>query len=130
MELILPETQHGKHVFTDRYKYSTIAYQAAQGLPMQDLIQSQSNFPVPDITFIVDLPAHIAAARMQNDARVKHALEKDTLFLENVRQNFLKLKAILPNDNIVIIDGAPTPDIIAEAIKEKINPLLAKYYEK
>ncbi|MEK6895952.1 MAG: dTMP kinase, partial [Nanoarchaeota archaeon] len=88
-ELITPEIEQGKHVLTDRYKYSTIAYQAAQGLPMSELIHSQQRFPVPDIIVVIDLPATVAAARMQDDARVKHFLEKDISFLEKVRQNFL-----------------------------------------
>ena len=128
-ELIAPEIEQGKHVLTDRYKYSTIAYQAAQGLAVQELIQSQQIFPVPDIVIIIDLPATIAAARMQNDARVKHFLEKDISFLEKVRQNFLALPELLPNENIIVIDGTPDPAAILNIIKEKINPLLAKYYE-
>ena len=128
-ELITPEIEQGKHVLTDRYKYSTIAYEAAQGLPMSELIHSQQRFPVPDIIVVIDLPATVAAARMQDDARVKHFLEKDISFLEKVRQNFLALPKLLPNENIIIIDGAPDQVTIFNIIKEKINPLLAKYYE-
>ena len=116
-EIVVPNLKMGNFVVSDRYKLSTLAYQTAQGLNMQDLINRHEGLPVPDITFIVDLSAQDSALRMQKEdsklkmenensgGRNEHKFEADLNFLEQVRQNYLKTKQFLPNEKIFIIDG-------------------------
>ena len=61
-DLILPALKKGMHVVSDRYKLATISYQAAQGLLMQELIDMHENLPVPDVTFVIDVPVEYASA--------------------------------------------------------------------
>ena len=105
-EVISPNIERGHFVVSDRYKLSTIAYQGAQGLNMVDLIKRHEGLPIPDVTFIVDLSAQDSFLRMKNEqGRNEHKFEADLIFLENVRQNYLKTKYLLANEKIFIIDG-------------------------
>ena len=63
---ILPALKQGKIVLCDRYKYSTIVYQGAQGLPIQYLIELHAGMKVPDLTIIFDIDADIALHRINN----------------------------------------------------------------
>ena len=54
----------GITVITDRYKYSTYAYQTAQGIPFEEIHKLQKTMPEPDITILIDTPAEIAIQRL------------------------------------------------------------------
>lgn len=123
-ELITPALDKGWHVVSDRYKLSTIAYQSAQGLPMEHLIQIQSDLPVPDMTFIIDLPANIAAQRMalEKEREAVHKFESNLDFLERVRLQFKRLKDILADEKIFVIDGSRS--------KEEIHAEIVSIYKR
>lgn len=116
-EIIIPNLKKEINVITDRFKLSTIAYQSAQGIDMHKLIEKQKNLPVPDFTFIVDLPAEVAEQRMKQDAIDRHRFETNLKFLEDVRQNFLKAAKILKNEKIFVINGNQPPEKVFEDVK-------------
>jgi dTMP kinase len=117
-ELITPSTKKGFIVISDRYKYSTIAYQSAQGQDINKLIQAQKDFLKPDFIFIIDTATETAIHRMKTDSRkVEQKFEKNIAFLEKTRQNYLKLKHLLPGENIIYINGNQTIDEIFDKIK-------------
>ncbi len=121
-EIINPNLEEGNIVITDRHKLSTITYQGAQGLAMQDLLKRHEGLPVPDITFIIDVPSKDAAFRMQKDNKRdigrEHKFEADSEFQETIRQNYLKAKQLSPNDKIFIIDGNRNQEIIHKEVVE------------
>ena len=114
-EVVLPSLAQGLHVITDRFKLSTIAYQAAQGLDINELIKKHDGMPIPDITFVIDVPAHVAARRMKTDGERKvkeHKFEKHIEFSEKIRDNYYKAKILLNNEKIFIINGERNEDEI------------------
>ena len=121
-EIILPNLKDNIIIICNRYKYSTIAYQSAQGQDIKKLIEMHKGMPVPDYVFIIDAPSETASDRMKKDSRSKHKFEKDLEFLEKVRQNYLKMPGIFPDENIIIIDGEKSIEEISEEIK--------KYFQK
>ncbi|MBS3075623.1 dTMP kinase [Candidatus Pacearchaeota archaeon] len=125
-ELIIPSLERGCYVVSDRYKLSTVAYQSAQGLDMLELLTMHDNLPVPDLTYIFDVPLKIVFERMGLDkGRTEHKFEASRKFLEKVRQNYLKLSQILSYERIAVIYGNRTPDKIFEDVKgifEELNP--------
>jgi len=118
-EVIISNLEKENIVISDRYKLSTIGYQSAQGLDMQDLIKKHDGLPVPDITFFVDVCGEVALERMKKEeTRVEQKFESSLEFQESVRQNYYKAKELLVDEKIVIINGEQTEE---EVFKEIIN---------
>ncbi len=105
----------------DRYYYSTIAYQNAQGIPLKTLLKANKSFRKPDIAFILDLPPKMALERI-NKTRQKEKFEK-LGFMLKLRKNFLALKKHLP-DNIKIVDASKSKNHVFNQIKEELNKSL------
>lgn len=120
---ILPALQNGTHVLTDRYKHSTLAYQHTQGIDLNKLIEMHKGLIVPDLTLIFDCSAKLAFQRRRFEGATD-VFDKDLEFQEQLRQNYLKLKDVLKDENIVIIDGSKPIDEVAIQTKAEIKKLL------
>ncbi|MFH1711187.1 MAG: dTMP kinase [Nanoarchaeota archaeon] len=125
-DLITPGLNKNVIVISDRYKYSTICFQAAQRQDVNELIKMHDNMPIPDFIFILDVPAGVAFERinLRNKAVNKtetNKFEENSNFLEKTRQNYLKLKELLPEENIILIDGSLSPEKVFLEIKEHLK---------
>ena len=64
-DVILPALKTGTHVVLDRYYFSTMAYQGANGFDVAKLRKTNESFaPAPDILFILDLDVDKALERI------------------------------------------------------------------
>ncbi len=64
-DVILPALEQGTHVVLDRYYFSTMAYQGANGFDVAELRATNESFaPAPDLLFILDLDADSALNRI------------------------------------------------------------------
>ncbi len=117
----------GMIAVSDRYKYSTLAYQWAQGLDLQKLIRMHRGILVPDLTIILDIPAKAALQRVAKDIkkgnRHKEVFEQ-LAFQEQLRKNFLALPKRLPNERIAIINGNQPVEKVFEDIRKEVDKLL------
>ena len=104
----------------DRYYYSTIAFQALQGLGMKMLIEKNKKFLKPDVAFIMDINPEIALERIKH--REKEKFEQLD-FMKKLRERFLQLPKIL-KDNIKIIDASREVKEVFEDIKKEADKLL------
>jgi dTMP kinase len=132
-EMIMPILDVGGHVISDRYDLSTLAYQQTQGVSLQELIEMHSGIIMPDLTFIVDVPAEVAIERMKKDTKrnVEQKFEKQIEFIKKLRQNYLDLQKQLPGRNIVIIDANPSiEEIFEKQIKPAFDNLWAEYEKR
>lgn len=122
-KFITPSIEKGIIVICDRYKYSTICYQAAQGQEINMLVDLHKNLPAPDIVFVIDVPVKTAINRMKKDLirNPEQKFEKSSDFLEKVRQNYLKMPELLPEEKIIIINGDKTAEEVFEQIKNSFN---------
>lgn len=70
-EVIQPSLQEGRHVVTDRYVASSLAYQGyGRGLPLEELRELStwaSGGLMPDLTVLLDVPREVATARVAED---------------------------------------------------------------
>ncbi len=107
-------------VLCDRYYYSTIAFQSAQGLGTKELLEKNQSFRKPDIAFILDVAPKLALERIEY--RKKEKFER-LEFMKKIRQNFLNLPSLL-KDNIKIMDSSKTLQEVFEDIKKEINKIL------
>lgn len=91
-ELIRPALAAGQIVITDRYYFSTVAYQGARGFDPAELLRRNEAFaPEPDLLVLLDLDPAVGRNRIgQRDGRTnefEHLAE-----LERVRRIFLALQ--------------------------------------
>ncbi len=107
-------------VLCDRYYYSTIAFQGAQGLDINELIKKNGKFRKPDITFILDAEPELALKRIEY--REKEKFEK-LEFMKKIRTNFLKLPGLL-KDNIKIINSNKALNEVFEEIRKEADKML------
>lgn len=118
-ELIKPAIEKNIIIISDRYKYSTICYQSAQGQDIKKLIELHRHMPVPDFIFIIDTQVEVSSERISQDNKrsTEHKFEKNKDFLNKVRDNYLNLKNHLPEEKIIIINGDRPVQEIFEEIK-------------
>jgi len=118
-DLITPSLAAGKVVILDRYYFSTMAYQGAQGFdPAEIRMKNEAFAPAPDLLLIMDLDVHTALQRINARGDTANEFEKyDSLQL--CREIFLTLRNE-PFAHIISCHG--TADEVAsqvQAIVEK-----------
>jgi dTMP kinase len=118
-EIIKPALERGMCVITDRFFDSTTAYQGAARKLDRDIVARLNAFAtgdcIPDVTFVLDIDAASARARMQKPRRQDRMEQEPARFYEQVREAYRKLAADEPN-RIVLIDGSRGEDEIETEI--------------
>ncbi len=121
-QVIKPALQSGKWVITDRFTDASYAYQGyGRGMPaakiaaLADWVQGHLQ---PDITFLLDAPAHVGLERLKN-RRNKDRIESEAIeFFERVRQGYLQLAAAEPQRFRLIHAGEPLIDVQQQLLSE------------
>lgn len=116
-EVVGPELAAGRHVVTDRYAASSLAYQGfGRGLPL-DEVRELSLWATggrwPDLTVLLDVPFELAVQRQQGPPDRLEAAGED--FHRRVIDGFRSLAAEDP-DRWVVIDGTKDPDAVESEI--------------
>ena len=110
-EKIQPALDDEEVVLMDRYYYSSMAYQVAGGIDVEEIREKHAFAPKPDIVLIFDLPVSIALERVKGHSDADE-FEKEE-HLEKVRVAYLDLE----NDPLVrIVDATRTPEEIFEDV--------------
>jgi dTMP kinase len=127
---IEPALNAGKWVICDRFIDSTRVYQGALGKVDMKLIRGLERVTVgaamPDLTFLLDVPANIglARAKTRRGAAAADRFESEAIeFHEDLRRAFLVLAEREPK-RIVVIDGRAPRDVVAERIWAAVNARL------
>lgn len=125
--MIAPALEAGKIVICDRYIDSTHVYQGhMQNIDedfMGSLDQRIAGNCKPDLTFILDLAAEKAMARVQERGQRDHYDRQSVEFYDKLRQGFLKIAAKNPQ-RCFVIDADNNEDAIEEDIKAKLTEKL------
>ena len=115
--LVEPALKSGKTVITDRYMFSTLAFGGID-VDMELLRRMNSGFRVPDITFVVNVPAEVSMERMKRRLKengTKLELFEKTEKLKRVRENYLKIAKLYPN--VHVIDGNRPIEAVAADVR-------------
>jgi dTMP kinase len=128
--VIQPAIKSGTWVICDRFIDSTRVYQGALGNVDQRLIRSLERVTVgpavPDLTFILDVPAQIGLARAKSrrgqDIADRFEAES-TEFHEKLRQAYRALAAEEPK-RCVVIDGRAPREVVSERIWSLVHERL------
>jgi len=125
-KLIMPNLLEGVHVISDRYSWSTFAYQQTQGVKLHELLNMHKELPIPDIVFLVDLPVKDAIKRMKGDKerKLEQKFEKDIEFIEKLRNNYLKLSNT-SQKLVIVVNGKLSAK---EIFNKQIKPIFDTIY--
>jgi dTMP kinase len=91
-QVIRPALDAGRVVITDRYYYSTAAYQGALGLNPAEIVAANEAFaPRPLLAFILTLPVIAALARLAGRPGRAAQLSEQAAYLERVAAIYANL---------------------------------------
>jgi dTMP kinase len=124
-----PFLSMGQIVITDRYFFSNIAYQGAEGVPVDKLKEMNSGFPLPDMVLYIDIDVDTALMRINSSRGVANLME--------TREGILKVKAIYDElawyyqDIFVRLDGLQSIDgVMMSALNVLLNRIEVKLTDK
>jgi dTMP kinase len=107
--VIRPALDAGHLVITDRYYYSSVAYQGALGLdPARILAANEAFAPRPDLVFILTLPPDAAVARLTQAPGRRRQVSEGRDYLEQVAAIY----ATLAGAWIHRVDAARPPEAV------------------
>jgi len=120
-QVIAPALARGRIVIADRYHDSTLAYQGGgRGV----VTWWPASFPVPDRTFLLDLPAHVGLERQRAEGMSADRLESEGLaFHQVVARAYRELAAAQP-ERWVRLDASRPAREIHQAVLAALHPLL------
>jgi dTMP kinase len=123
LEVIAPALVAGKIVLTDRYYFSTAAYQGAAGHDPEVILKQNETFaPVPDLVFLLILPPAVGIDRIRslrreqlNDFEQEHELCRVARIFDEIERPF-----------IIRLDGLEGIEEIHHRMLKRIEQLLAE----
>ncbi|MCL4379096.1 MAG: dTMP kinase [Candidatus Marsarchaeota archaeon] len=123
LQIIEPRLANGSTVICDRYYYSTAAYAYAFGLNMEEFLHvNEVLFPKPSVVLIFDLPAEVAAGRIEVRNKKPERFE-NTELQKRVREGYMKL-ARLPRPQrgaVRVIDATASADEVHSRVMEEVS---------
>ncbi|HET6996921.1 MAG TPA: dTMP kinase [Chitinophagaceae bacterium] len=123
---ILKKMEEGYTVITDRYYFSSYAYQGTH-MSLDWVIQANSlsaDLLRPDLTVFIDVPPEVCMQRL-SEGRDIIQLYESLENLHNVRSKYLEAFEKLKNEEkIFITDGNRTVDAISNDVWNKVYSLL------
>jgi dTMP kinase len=116
--------QRGRDVLSDRYYYSSLAYQGSL-CDYEWVKQMNVGCPAirrPDLCIFLDIPPRVALERIGRRGEAKEIYEKeDTLTV--FRDTFLRVFESL-GDNVAVVDASGTPDEVAALVLAAAEKIL------
>jgi thymidylate kinase len=98
-DFIIPNLENGVNVVSERYKYFTYAYWALLGTNPDELHVLHKALPVPDLAVILE-------SERPNLIPIYPRCIAGSAYQESVGINYKHLKRILPQENIVHVEGS------------------------
>jgi len=117
---VVPSLNEGKLVVSDRYVYSSLAYQGSAGLNI-DWINAINKLALkPDLAVFLDVAPEMVLQRLNRKKSVMETLETQ----KKVRELYLKFVA---NGQLVRIDGDMPVADLSEALYTRVLRFLATF---
>jgi len=117
---IKPALENGKIVVSDRYVYSSLAYQGAAGLDLKWIEEINRLALPPDLAIYIDVPPEAVVKRIRRKKSVMERLETQ----RKVRKVYMKF---VKNGKLVSVDGNRRKDEVAKDILKVILDFLKNY---
>lgn len=120
---ILKFLNQGVSVISDRYYFSSYAYQSVD-LPMDWIIDANRPCAAllrPDVTVFIDVDPEISMARIEQNRMTKELFEEKERLIETRKRYFEAFEKLGGEENVLIADGSRTPDEVEEEIWNKLQ---------
>ncbi len=120
--VVLPGLARGAVVISDRYALSSLAYQSL-AVGMDKVAALNAEFPAPDLTIVLDLPAADCLARIEARGGTRERFE--TLArLEEIAEAYEAAIAVSAAKGwrVARVSGDGTPDDVAARVAEAVWP--------
>jgi len=118
--MIKPALQEGKIVISDRYVYSSLAYQGADGLDLK-WIEEINKFAIqPDLAIYIDIPAEVVFERLKREKSIMENFQTQ----DRVREVYLKL---VKEGKLMLINGNRPWDEVEKDILATVLNFLKKH---
>ncbi|MBU2522792.1 MAG: dTMP kinase [Nanoarchaeota archaeon] len=115
--LIKKELNKGCIVISDRYYYSTLAYQ----LERKEWKKYSDKFLKPDLTIILDIPLDVSMKRIEKkngEQKLKRAVFENKEFLKDVKRKFMTMKNF---KELKIVNGNMGRRKVFEKLKKEVE---------
>ncbi len=140
---ILPTLNNNGIVISERYVYSSLAYQSSEDIDFEWLCKINQLVIPPDLTILLDIDPSKSLSRFKSDSNSgkrkwekQEYFEKKLFLLEQIRETYLeifkgKIKLRDYNffeTNFVIVDASKDEDEVFERVKEHVIALIKEEY--
>lgn len=115
---VLPALEEKKIVVSDRYLYSSLAYQGAAGLDLKWIEEINKWVDKPDLTLYIDIPPEVVLKRLRRKKSVMETLQNQ----QHVRDIYLKL---VKAHGLCVVDGNKPKAKVAQEILESVITFLS-----
>ena len=120
-ELISPALAAGKIVLTDRYYFSTVAYQGAAGQdPARIMAENEAFAPVPDLVLLLTLSTEESTRRIRsgrgevlNDFEQEEELARVAMVFDGLNMDYIKR-----------IDASGSPERVHAEIVSRVDEIM------
>lgn len=120
---ILKQINDNKIVISDRYFYSSLAYQGVN-CDFNKVLELNKDFPHPQILIYIETPINECLSRIDKRGEKKEIFEKRD-FLTKVNDNYNKVFNDLPEGvNLIKIDGTLSIDKITNIMIDEVKRIL------
>jgi len=116
---VLPALNKGRIIVSDRYVYSSLAYQGATGLDMEWIEKINEHAVRPDLAIFIDVDPETVVQRLKPKKSVMENLETQ----RKVREVYMKF---VEKGELVRVDGNRSKNEVAEDLATVVRKVLRK----
>lgn len=118
---VLPALKKGRIVVSDRYIYSSLAYQGATGLDLEWIEKINEHAVRPDLAIFIDVKPETVVQRLKPRKSVMENLETQ----RKVREVYVKF---VERGELVRVDGNKSKDEVAADLAAVVQRFLGKSF--
>jgi len=131
--VVVPHLARGIHVVSDRWRLSTPAYAAGDGLDWRPFLEMQfdilgDDFIAPNMVFCLNVPVDVGLARtsLKLQGRKEHFDDPDKMSrIQAAYAEILEDPRLKNTLRVAVIDGTPGKEEVHRKIWEQVQPMLA-----
>ncbi len=122
---ILPALENGVVVVMDRYYYSSVAYQGAQGADIEWVFTINRYALKPDLAIYIDVDPETGLSRLKSLGSRRFPEYEEVSLLKRVREIYLML---VERGELILVDGRRSIDEVKNSVLEIVLSRLSSFF--